>query len=81
MDFEDFIVQLDEVVRAILPLLRDHIFKENNILYPTALEIIDDNEVWSRLKDECNRIGYCSFLIFHGGTAAGDDKPGDYLGI
>ena len=61
MDFRDFTRRLDEVVRFLAPTLREHIFKENNILYPTALEVIDNTEVWVRLKGECDKIGYCCF--------------------
>lgn len=38
--------------------LRDHIFKENNILYPTALEEIID---WDDVKKQSDDIGYCCF--------------------
>ncbi len=38
--------------------LRDHIFKENNILYPSAL---DELEGWKRIKEESDEIGYCCF--------------------
>lgn len=41
--------------------LRDHIFKENTILYPTALETIDDEATWRAMKDHCDAIGYCCF--------------------
>ena len=61
MDFPDFTRQLGEVVHFLVPALREHIFKENNILYPTALEVIDDEEIWSQLKGDCDRIGYCCF--------------------
>ena len=61
IDFRDFAKQLDEVVRFLVPMLREHIFKENNILYPTALEVIDNTEVWLRLKADCDKIGYCCF--------------------
>jgi DUF438 domain-containing protein len=44
-----------------VPALRDHIFKENNVLYPAALEVIEDESVWTRLKQECDKIGYCCF--------------------
>ena len=40
---------------------RDHIFKENNILYPTSLEVIQDADTWQKLKDACDKIGYCCF--------------------
>jgi DUF438 domain-containing protein len=61
MDFLDFASQLGEVIGFLVPALREHIFKENNILYPTALEVIDDEQIWSQLKKECDRIGYCCF--------------------
>jgi hypothetical protein len=59
--FGDFKDRLDEVVRFLVPMLREHIFKENNILYPTALQVIDNTEVWLRLKAECDKVGYCCF--------------------
>lgn len=61
MEFLDFTTQLAEVVGFLVPMLREHIFKENNILYPTALEVIEDEQVWSQLKGDCDRIGYCCF--------------------
>jgi hypothetical protein len=61
MDFLDFSSQLSEVVGFLVPALREHIFKENNILYPTALEVIDDEQIWLQLKGECDRVGYCCF--------------------
>lgn len=61
MDFMDFKERLDDVVRFLVPALRDHIFKENNILYPAALEVIEDESVWTELKQECDKIGYCCF--------------------
>jgi DUF438 domain-containing protein len=61
MDFEDFKYRFDDVIKFIVPTLRDHISKENNILYPTALEVIEDESVWTKLKEECDKIGYCCF--------------------
>jgi hypothetical protein len=61
MDFEDFKSRLDDVIAFIVPTLRDHISKENNILYPTALEVIEDESTWIKLKEECDKIGYCCF--------------------
>lgn len=39
--------------------LRDHIFKENNVLYPSAL---DELEEWNLIKEEGEKIGYCQFV-------------------
>lgn len=60
-DFIQFKKRLDTTAKFLVMTLRDHIFKENNILYPTALEVISDEDVWKRLKLECDKIGYCCF--------------------
>jgi len=62
MDFPRFQRELDETARFIVTVLREHIFKENNILYPTALDVIgEDEKTWAGMKDECDTIGYCCF--------------------
>jgi uncharacterized protein len=60
-DFEAFQQELAELTAIIVPRLRDHIFKENNVLYPMSLRVIDDASVWHRLKAACDEIGYCCF--------------------
>lgn len=61
MEFSIFKKRLDTTVKFIILTLRDHIFKENNILYPTALQVITDSRVWKKMKTECDKIGYCCF--------------------
>jgi hemerythrin-like domain-containing protein len=63
MDFSGFAAQLDEVVTALVPLFREHIMKVNNILFPMALYAIDDESVWLRLKEDCDKVGYCCFAM------------------
>lgn len=53
----DFVADAEKLVF----MLRDHIFKENNILYPASLEIITDTEIWAKIKQDCDAIGYCCF--------------------
>jgi DUF438 domain-containing protein len=60
-EFGDFKLRLKTLAGFIVPTLREHIYKENNILYPAALQIIEDDRVWQRLKGECDAIGYCCF--------------------
>jgi DUF438 domain-containing protein len=60
-DFTQFKKKLDATAKFIVLTLRDHIFKENNILYPTALQVISDTAAWDRLKKDCDKIGYCCF--------------------
>lgn len=40
--------------------LKSHIFKEDNILYQIALQILTPQE-WEEVKKDCNKIGYCCF--------------------
>lgn len=56
-----FKTQLDTLAKHIVFNLRDHIFKENHILYPTALEVLSDDSVWKDIKAKCDKIGYCPF--------------------
>ena len=61
LDFDEFKEIVDNISKYIIFNLREHIFKENYILYPTALESIDGEEVWKDMKERCDKIGYCSF--------------------
>lgn len=61
IDFVSFCKKLDAASRLLILTLRDHIFKENNILYPAAIQIIPEPDVWKRMKIECDKIGYCAF--------------------
>lgn len=61
LEFGEFKRKLDAVVDRLVPTLTDHIWKENNILYPTAVQLVQDEEIWDQLKDDCDEIGYCCF--------------------
>lgn len=61
LDFEEYKEELKRLSNDICFELKDHIFKENYILYPTALESIDSDDKWANMKNECDNIGYCSF--------------------
>jgi hypothetical protein len=60
LSFQDFVRQLEEIVPSIANMLSSHIYKENNILYPTALATITEDE-WKNIKEECDELGYCCF--------------------
>lgn len=53
--------RLDKISKFITTFLREHISKENNILYPMGLEAIPEENVWQKMKKECDKIGYCCF--------------------
>ena len=61
LNFNEFKEKVDETSKYIIFNLRDHIFKENYILYPTAIEAITGKEIWQDMKLRCDEIGYCSF--------------------
>lgn len=63
IDFDEFKEKVDETSKYIIFNLRDHIFKENYILYPTAIEAIQEKEVWKDMKKRCDEIGYCGFTF------------------
>ena len=48
-----------EPVGTLAALLRDHIHKENEVLYPMALSVISDAAEWERMKRASDRIGGC----------------------
>ena len=44
---------------ALVELLREHIGKEDTVLYPMALRVIRDGTEWAELRRRCDAIGYC----------------------
>jgi len=61
MDLQEFRKELAGLAAFIVFNLRDHIFKEDSILYPAAWRTITSKAEWERIREECDRIGYCSF--------------------
>lgn len=61
--FDEFKIRVDETSKYIIFNLRDHIFKENYILYPSSLEAIKEKDIWDDMKKRCDEIGYCSFTF------------------
>lgn len=61
MNFNECKKKVDELAKYIVFNLRDHIYKENYILYPTALDAIKDNTLWIKMKNKSDVIGYCPF--------------------
>lgn len=60
IEFDYFKEELNNNVKFIILILRDHIFKENHILYPTAKEVIPKDR-WEEIRKNSDKIGYCSF--------------------
>jgi len=60
VNFQEFKKQLGETAKALGSLLPNHFFKENNILFPTAMRVITEEE-WKEARKEFDEIGYCCF--------------------
>ena len=64
MDFQGFKRKLSETATNLNSLLSSHIFKENNILFPTALRLVTERE-WAEAIEDFDEIGYCCFTPEH----------------
>ena len=53
--------KISQLISELCSTLRAHIDKENNILYPMALQSITDDTKWEEMKIKCDEIGYCCF--------------------
>ncbi len=58
--FQDFVKQLEEGAISLAEMLSNHFQKENKILFPTALKVINENE-WHEVRSQFNELGYCCF--------------------
>ncbi|RLD14405.1 MAG: DUF438 domain-containing protein [Caldiserica bacterium] len=61
MEFNDFIIKLKEVSIYLIDMLSGHFFRENNILFPTALKVISKDE-WLEARKEFDEIGYSEYI-------------------
>ncbi|MBC7091558.1 MAG: DUF438 domain-containing protein [Nitrososphaeria archaeon] len=57
---KEFASSLENVSLEIQNLLKSHFYKENNILFPTSLNILSEVE-WATAKRDFDEIGYCCF--------------------
>ena len=55
------VAKVSQLISALCSNLRQHIDKEDNILYPMALQSITDAAKWEEMKVRCDEIGYCCF--------------------
>ena len=58
--FAEFVKAIGEIVEFLFKNLGDHIYKEDNILYPMALKTLEESE-WKDVRKKFDAIGYCCF--------------------
>lgn len=73
LDFKDFTTQLKEQALSLVEMLANHFYKENNILFPTGLKVINDAE-WQKIRKEFDEFGYCCFTPESAKISLGNDK-------
>jgi DUF438 domain-containing protein len=61
MDFEKWLAAFGEAVQGFVPAVREHIYKEEHILYPESLKVMPAQRVWDDMKNACDEIGLCCF--------------------
>ncbi|HDP98184.1 MAG TPA: DUF438 domain-containing protein [bacterium] len=59
-NFNDFKKEVLSAGAYLVKELDSHIFKEDNILYQIALQVLNEDE-WQEIKRENDKIGYCCF--------------------
>ena len=55
------VMDISKLIDALCLTLRQHIHKENTVLYPVALTVITDEAKWLKMRIQCDKIGYCCF--------------------
>jgi PAS domain S-box-containing protein len=60
MVFGEFVKALQEVGASLADMLSSHFYKENNILFPTALKVMEETE-WKDARQQFDELGYCCF--------------------
>jgi len=63
MPFGNFKTKLMSTVRYLCPLLREHLYHEDRVLFPLAISTMDDEKLWQHLRHVCNEIGYCGIHL------------------
>lgn len=59
-NIQDFVKRLENLSFILRDMLSNHFYKENNILFPTALNVIKEQE-WRDIRNQFDKLGYCCF--------------------
>lgn len=78
-NFSDFIQNLESAGLSINEMLTSHFYKEDNILFPTSMNVINERE-WQEIKKEFDEIGYCCFTPGVGEKVSQTEKPSTISG-
>ncbi|MEO0206848.1 MAG: PAS domain-containing protein, partial [candidate division WOR-3 bacterium] len=77
LNYKEFVQQVEKTGMNINEMLSSHFYKENNILFPTAMKVINEDE-WKEAKKQFDEIGYCCFTTDVGkkvSESTGEGRP------
>ena len=60
-NFNEKLANISSLIYELCNILKQHIYKENTVLYPLALNLISNKSTWIEMKKKCDEIGYCCF--------------------
>ena len=63
MPFSSFKTRLLSTVNYLGPLLREHLYREDQAIFPLAISMVQDDKIWDRLRRICNEIDYCGIHL------------------
>jgi len=63
ISFGVFKSRLLSIVKTLCPVLKEHLFYEDHILYPVAVVMIDNPDFWSKIRAVCDEIDYCGIHL------------------
>ena len=63
MPLSSFKTRLMATVRYLGPMLREHLFREDQAIFPLAMSMVQDEAVWKKLRTICNEIDYCGIHL------------------
>lgn len=72
-DLQRFVGEVDLAAAALARMLSSHFHKEDHILFPTAISVINHGE-WIAVRREFDGLGYCCFTPEPSQMAAGEGK-------
>jgi len=72
--FPDFVKRLGEGATGLAEMLSSHFYKENNILFPTALKMFSEGE-WQEVITQFEEVGFCCFTPETGRVSAAKISP------
>jgi DUF438 domain-containing protein len=63
ISFGVFKGRLLSIVKKLCPILKEHLFHEDHILYPVAVTMIDNAQFWDKMRHVCDEIDYCGIHL------------------